>query len=169
MNTEQKAITKPPGPKAQIRDLLQSEDFKRQVGRALPKTMSPERFARIALTATFRNPKPLECSQPSFLRCLMELSAIGLEPDGRHAHLIPRKGECTWQADYKGIAMLVRRYGEVASMHCDVMRQGDEFDYRFGSNQKLDHKPELAIAAGFTQYTLSCVYVAVARTFASCR
>ena len=119
--------TEPPGkelaktPKSLIRDVLQGEEFKRQIARALPRTMSPERFARIALTATYKNPKLLNCTRESLLQCLMELSAIGLEPDGRRAHLIPFKDQCTLIIDYKGIAELIRRNGvapRCASLGC---------------------------------------------------
>jgi recombination protein RecT len=133
MNTDQTAVAKTT-PKNTIRDLLQGDEFKRQVAKALPRTISPERFARIALTATFRNPKLLNCTQASLLQCLMDLSAMGLEPDGRRAHLIPFKDKksgdliCTLIVDYKGIAELVRRHGDVAHIHCDVVGENDHFE-----------------------------------------
>lgn len=128
-------------PKAQIRDLLLGEQFRSQIVKALPRHMNPERFARIALTATYKNPKLLNCTQESLLNCLLELSAIGLEPDGRRAHLIPFKDQCTLLIDYKGIAELVRRNGDVAYIHCDVVGENDHFDYRFGTGGKLEHIP----------------------------
>jgi recombination protein RecT len=138
--------TKPlakPSPKSNIRDLLQSEEFRTQIARALPRQMSGNavRFARIALTATFKNPKLLDCSRQSLLNCLLRLSELGIEPDGRRAHLIPFKDECTLLLDYKGIAELIRRNGDVAYIHCDVVGENDHFDYRFGSHGKLDHVP----------------------------
>src|SRR5258707_10466520 len=146
MNTDQKAVAKTT-PKNSIRDLLQGDEFKRQVSKVLPRTITPERFARVALTATFRNPRLLECSRESLLQCLMDLSSMGLEPDGRRAHLIPfkdkRSGEliCTLIIDYKGIAELVRKHGDVAHIHCDVVGENDEFACRFGTAGKLEHVP----------------------------
>lgn len=130
--------------KNQIRELLQSEQFRMQVAAALPQAMSGNaaRFARIALTATFKQPRLLECSQASLLNCLLRLSELGLEPDGRRAHLIPYKDECTLLLDYKGIAELVRRNGDVVYIHCDVVGENDHFDYRFGTHGKLDHVPK---------------------------
>src|SRR4029077_14561878 len=128
-------------PKAQIRELLLGDKFRNQVIKALPRHMSPDRFARIALTATLKNPKLLACTQESLLNCLLELSAIGLEPDGRRAHLIPFKDQCTLLIDYKGIAELLRRNGDVAYIHCDVVCENDHFDYRFGTGGKLEHIP----------------------------
>jgi recombination protein RecT len=131
------------GPKSQIRDLLQSDEFQRQIARALPRTMGGNgpRFARIALTATFKQPKLLDCSQQSLFNCLLRLAELGLEPDGRRAHLIPFKDECTLLIDYKGIAELIRRNGDVAYIHCDVVCQNDQFDYLFGTGGKLVHIP----------------------------
>ena len=57
--------------KHQLRELLQGEMFRRQLAAALPATMSAERFVRIALTQTQRNPKLLGCSQESFFSCLL--------------------------------------------------------------------------------------------------
>jgi len=130
-------------PKSQIRDLLQSDEFRTQIARALPRAMSGNaaRFARVALTATFRQPKLLDCTQQSLFNCLLRLSELGLEPDGRRAHLIPYKDECTLVLDYKGIAELIRRNGDVAYIHCDVVCERDQFDYRFGTGGKLEHIP----------------------------
>jgi len=125
----------------EIKELLLSEKFRNQIVKALPRHMSPDRFARIALTATLKNPKLLLCTQESLLNCLLELSAIGLEPDNRRAYLIPYKDQCTLVIDYKGLAELVRRNGEVAYIHCDVVGENDHFDYRFGTGGKLEHIP----------------------------
>jgi recombinational DNA repair protein RecT len=74
----------------------------------------------------------------------MELSAMGLEPDGRRAHLVPYKDECTLLLDYKGIAELVRRYADVVHIHCDVVGENDHFEYRFGTGGKLEHVPSIS-------------------------
>jgi recombination protein RecT len=76
----------------------------------------------------------------------MRLAQANLEPDGRRAHLIPRKNKdgsvhCTLQIDYKGIAEQARRNGDVAYIHCDVVCDNDQFDYRFGTGAKLEHIP----------------------------
>jgi recombination protein RecT len=134
-------------PKPSIRDFLQSADFQKQAMLALPKGANYVRFARSALTATFTNPKLLDCTQASFLNCLMRLAQANLEPDGRRAHLIPRKNKdgtvhCTLMIDYKGIAEQARRNGDVASIHCDVVCDNDQFSYWFGTGARLEHVPD---------------------------
>jgi recombination protein RecT len=129
--------------KLPIRDWLQSTEFQQQVAKALPRSLSAPRFTRMALTATFINPKLIHCTQLSLFNCLMRLCELGLEPDGRRAHLIPYGDTCTLLIDYKGIAELIRRNGEVAHIHCDVVGVNDHFEYRFGTGGKLEHVPFL--------------------------
>jgi recombination protein RecT len=143
MTGQTKEITKPQGTKRELREWLQGETFKRELAALLPRTMSPERFVRIAFQAIHRTPELLKCSQESFFNCLLQLGAMGLEPDGRRAHLIPFGQECTLVVDYKGIKELVRRNHDVSAMHCDVVGANDEFELRFGTHGVLDHKPSL--------------------------
>lgn len=120
-------------PKNEIRAFLESDDrFKSEVARVLPKHLNAERFIRIAITATTRTPKLLECTPQSFFKCLLDLSALGLEPDGRRAHLIPYGRECTLVVDWKGLAELAMRSGIVSVLHADVVCENDAFEYNRG-------------------------------------
>src|SRR3972149_5400698 len=84
--TESKELVEKP---KTIIDLINSESFKQQVARALPRHLTPDRFIRVALTTLLRSPKLRQCSQASFFNALLTLSQLGIEPDGRRAHLIP--------------------------------------------------------------------------------
>lgn len=129
--------------KKDIRALIQSPEAKKQFALALPKHIKPDRFVRLALTAMNKTPKLALCTQASLIDCLLSLSALGLEPDGRKAHLIPYGDKCTLIIDYKGLVDLARRSGEIADIHADVVCQNDHFEYSFGSEGKLVHKPAL--------------------------
>lgn len=128
-----------------LRDWVNSDTFRSAVAMALPKHLTPERFVRVALTAFMRTPKLMECSQSSVFKCLLDLSALGLEPDGRRAHLIPFKNnykdatgnwksqmECQLIIDYKGLAELAYRSGAVSKIHADVVCENDIFKYNKG-------------------------------------
>jgi len=115
-----------------LKDMIASPAMQQQFAAALPQHLSPERFGRIAITALSRTPKLKECTQESVFKCLLDLSAMGLEPDGRHAHLIPYGKECTLIVDYKGLVALVRRSGDVAKIHADVVCDGDTFEHSMG-------------------------------------
>jgi recombination protein RecT len=127
--------------KRDIRDVIQAQ--KDEIARALPKHMNADRMIRVMLTAVNTTPKLLECSRESLLSALMKCSQYGLEPDGRHAHLIPYGKECQLIFDYKGLVNLVRRSGDVADIHCDVVYEKDDFSFGFGTGGGLVHKPNL--------------------------
>lgn len=131
--------------KLTLRQHLESPAFVSAVAKALPRHLTPERFIRVALTAITRTPKLANCDQASFFSSLLTLSQLGLEPDGRRAHLIPfenrKRGvtECQLIVDYKGLAELAFRSGQISTLHADVVRAGDSFTYSAG---KLDtHVP----------------------------
>lgn len=137
---------------ADLRELVESEKFKQQIARVLPEGMTPDRFVRITLTAALKNPNILKTTRDSLIKSLLELSAIGLEPDGRVAHLIPRKKnvgkanetlECTFLLDYKGYKTLFHRNRDIVEEHSDVVREGDHFVVEFGSHRRLEHKPQI--------------------------
>lgn len=143
MNTTTQ-LEKPPQRQLTIRDRLESDNFKSAVAKALPKHLTPDRFIRVACTAMTKTPKLADCDQTSFFNCLLTLSQLGLEPDGRRAHLIPfenrKRGvtECQLIVDYKGLAELVMRSGLVSNLHADVVCDKDDFEYDRG--QLTKHK-----------------------------
>jgi recombinational DNA repair protein RecT len=63
----------------------------------------------------------------------MDCSALGIEPDGRRAHLIPYKDQCTLIIDYKGLIELVRRSGDVAAIRAETVCENDGFDWENGT------------------------------------
>lgn len=124
-----------------IQDMISSKEAKDQFSIALPKHLKPDRFIRVALTAITKTPKLASCTRESLLSCLLDCSAIGLEPDGRKVHLIPYGDKCTLIIDYKGLVDIARRSGEIADIHADVVCENDKFEFNFGSDSKLVHVP----------------------------
>lgn len=128
-----------------IKEFLQGDNFRRQIMKVLPKQLPPDRFVRVALTAIQRNPDLLKCDQVSFFNCLLTLTELGLEPDGRRAHLIPfwsekrKTYECQLIIDYKGYVDLITRPGkgnEVSTIYSDVVREHDDFLFNRGIVEK---------------------------------
>lgn len=136
---EEKKTTAVTKPAATIKDLIEGVAFKQQISKALPKHLKPDRFIRIALTALMRTPKLAQCDQASLFNCLLTLSQLGIEPDGRRAHLIPFENrkrncvECQLIIDYKGLVELAMRSGMVANIHADVVCEKDVFKYDRGA------------------------------------
>lgn len=136
-----------------IRDHIEGAEFKHAVADLLPKHLTADKFARALITATTRNPKLLECTKASFFKAAMDLSAMGLVPDGREAHLIPFRNwnkslnafvmECQMIPDYKGILKMIRQSGEISFIHADAVYEKDEFTLVYGSGGCLKHVPYL--------------------------
>ena len=153
MTTETTAIAKE---KPSIKALISGEQMREQFAAALPKHLPPDRFVRVALTALTRTPKLADCSPASLMKCLLDLSAMGIEPDGRRAHLIPYGSECTLVLDYKGIIELVRRSGEVTSIRAETVCENDAFSW---TNGEISHsvdwrKPRGEVQAVYAIATL---------------
>jgi len=156
MTTENTEITQKQKPRT-LKGLLSEENVKAQFALALPKHLSAERFSRVAITALTRTPKLQECTPESFMKCLLDLSAAGLEPDGRNAHLIPYNNnkaktvECQLQIDYKGYVELVMRTGEVSYVHADKVCDNDVFIVDCGElkSHVVDYKKDRGAAYAY--------------------
>ena len=117
------------------------------IKKALPSVITPERFTRMALTAISVNPKLAECTPKSFMGSLMNAAQLGLEPNTPlgQAYLIPYKNkgnmEVQFQIGYKGLIELAYRSGEFANIYAKEVFENDEFEYEFGLEPVLKHKP----------------------------
>lgn len=122
------------------------EKFIPQMERALPRHMTADRMARIALTSLRVNPKLMNCTRESFYGSLMAASQLGLEPGiNGQCYLIPyrdnRKGVdiCTLVPGWRGYMDLVNRT-ERATASTEAVYDGDEFDYELGTKVRIHHK-----------------------------
>lgn len=128
-----------------ISDLLTGPKAAEQYALVLPKILTPERFVRCAITAVRKNPKLNNCNRDSVMAAFMTCAELGIEPDGRRAHLIPYGKECQLIIDYKGLLELVMRSGFVRVVHADLVREGDQFEYGVDERgQFLSHRPKFS-------------------------
>lgn len=115
----------------------------------MPKHKSPERMFQIALSAINTTPKLAECSPATILSCIMKCSALDLEPsavDGLgRAYILPYRSKQGMQAQmiigYKGMLDLARRSGQIKDISARAVYEGDEFEYSFGLDERLHHRP----------------------------
>lgn len=126
------------------------EQMKSEIARCLPKHLTPERMARIALTELRKTPKLQECEPLSFIAAIMQASQLGLEPGVLGAcYLIPffngktGKTECNFIPGYRGFLDLARRSGQIISLTAHSVFENDEFIYEYGLEEKLVHRPTL--------------------------
>lgn len=118
-----------------------------EIQKALPSVMTPERFARIVLSALSSNPTLQQTTPQSFLGAMMTAAQLGLEPNTPlgQAYLIPYRNhgvmEATFQLGYKGLIDLAYRSGEISVIQAQVVYKNDEFSYSFGLEPSLKHVP----------------------------
>jgi len=130
---------KPTSPVAVFSKVL--DRMKPQMALALPKHMSADRMARLALTAFSTTPALQKCRTDSILASLMTATQLGLEPGiGGQGYLIPYKDTCTFVPGWKGLVDLVARSGR-ATVWTGAVYAGDHFDYQLGDEPFCRHKP----------------------------
>lgn len=131
------------GGERDIRQLIEAQ--KPAFARALTGTaLDPERFTRIALTEIRRTPALLGCNPESVLGALMLSAQLGLEPGPLgHAYLVPFKRECTFIIGYRGMIDLARRSGTIESIVAREIQERDEFEFEYGLEEKLVHRPDI--------------------------
>lgn len=121
-----------------------------ELKKALPSVMTPDRFTRIALSALNNTPELQKCTPMSFIAALLNAAQLGLEPNTPlgQAYLIPYKNkgvlECQFQIGYKGLIELAYRNGQMQTIQAQTVYEHDYFEYEYGLNPKLIHRPEIA-------------------------
>lgn len=123
--------------------------MQKEIAKALPSVLTPERFTRITLSALSTNPTLGQCTPKSFLGAMMTAAQLGLEPNTPlgQAYLIPYKNhgilECQFQLGYKGLIDLAYRSGNVKTIQAQVVHQNDVFEVEYGTENHLTFKPLL--------------------------
>lgn len=133
------------------------EQFRRDLDRmqpqfkaALPVHITPEKFQRVVMTAIQNNPSLLKCTRQSLFNACMRAASDGLLPDGREGAIVPfsenedgqkKSDQASWMPMIAGIRKKARNSGEIADWYCEVVYQGDDFDYQLGDEPHIHHRP----------------------------
>lgn len=141
-----------------INDILQSPKTIARFQAIVPRHLSAERMLRVMALAVHKTPELAKANPVTLLGAMMVLASLGIEPNTPlgHAYLIPfgkrQKNKQTQQWEttsvevnvilgYRGLVDLARRSGSLVSIHADVVYEGDDFSFEYGSNQHLKHVP----------------------------
>lgn len=117
------------------------EKFKPQMALALPRHLTADRMARLAVTAFSTTEKLQACEPKSIVASIMTAATLGLEigVDGQ-CFLVPYGKTCQLVPGWKGLVDLVSRSGR-ATVWTGAVFQGDEFDYALGDSPYIKHRP----------------------------
>jgi recombination protein RecT len=119
----------------------------------IPKHVTPERWMRVIRTAIQTTPTLWSTTPQSIMESIMEASNLGLEPNGPlgDSYLVPFRNsktgslECQLIIAYRGYIELADRTGKVASMDAQIVRNGDVFEYEYGTSAHIRHVPKLGV------------------------
>lgn len=147
MSEQKNAVAKDAGPLKVFKDWL--DYSKGQIAMALPKHLTAERMIRMATTTITRNPELLECTPVSVCGAVIQAAELGLELSGPlgQAYLVPfynkniGKKEAQFQVGYRGLIQLAYRSGRVKTFNAHAVHQNDYFDFAYGTDSFLKHKP----------------------------
>lgn len=159
-----------------IRDMLEDPRQQIEIAKAIPTGMTPERFARLCLTAINSNEMLLACSPHSLLAACMQAAALGLEPNTplQHCYLAPNQvkdghGGKVWAVrfmlGYQGMCELALRHPQVRSVAARAVYEKDEFKIDQGSANELIHVPELEEPPGEIRFHYAIAYLANGHSF----
>ena len=118
--------------------------------------ISVEEFYVTCVNAVKKNPRLLQCDPKSLFGAILLSAECGLRPNTpeQHAFIIPYKNEAKFQIGYKGLVEMMYRNPRVQSIYAEAVFEKDDFDYGFGLNPFLNHKPHRGTDRG----KLECVY-----------
>ncbi|WP_035100920.1 recombination protein RecT [Aneurinibacillus terranovensis] len=129
-------------------DLVLSK--KNEFAQAIGNNVNPDKFLRVATFCLRTNPTLMKCSAPSVLSALMQSAQLGLEPGVLgHCYLVPfwsnklKSFEATFIISYKGMIELARRSGNIESIAARLVYEKDTFEFEYGLEEKIVHKPYL--------------------------
>lgn len=132
-----KKETKVLPPAAQLKNIIKGDAFKGAVSAFFEKEQNRDRFVQAAINAIVRVPKLGNCDRNSFMMALMQLAQMGLNPDGRNAHLIPYGTNVTLVVDYKGMVTLAMRSDKVSKVEAFEVYKNDHFRLK---NGEVEHE-----------------------------
>jgi len=113
------------------------DKIKPQLALALPKHLTADRMARLALTAFSTSPKLQECDPKTIAASIMTAGQLGLEPGVNGAgYLIPYGRTCTFVPGWKGLVDLVSRSGR-GTVYTGVIFKDQEYTYTDGARRDL--------------------------------
>lgn len=109
--------------------------------------ISPQEFMVKALNAVKKTPDLLKCTPQSLFGSILYFAEVGLPfntPEG-FGYILPfqNKGitEATPIIGYKGLIEMAYRNTKVKSLRIQSVYEKDEFDYEYGTQEFIRHKP----------------------------
>lgn len=125
---------------------------------ALPPQISFDRFRSVIISALALDATLLSADRGSLFTACLQAASDGLLPNKREAALVIYKSKNGPVVQYMpmiaGVLKKMRQSGEVSSFTAQCVYEGEHFEFEYGSNQRLVHRPNVDSTRGL----LRCVY-----------
>lgn len=107
--------------------------------------VDPAKFMQIVTTAVLSSEQLLECHINSVLLAALEAAQDGLMPDGNEGAIIAFNDKyvgrrATWIPMVSGLLKKIIQSGEVTGFTCEVVHEGDDFEYELGAHPDVRHR-----------------------------
>lgn len=129
-----------------------------QIEGLLPKASrgEAERLVKRAMLTFSRDPRVMDATLASKVRCVLEGAELGLPIDGRLGHAVPYKNtkrdadnrvigqelEANFQPDWKGLLAVAKRNGAIFDAHTRLIFENDKFRHgQEGAKKILEWEP----------------------------
>lgn len=90
------------------------------------------RIAAYMANAAMKQPSLYNCDKNSIMKVMLDACSLGIEPNGRDAHVIPYGTTATLIVDYKGLITLATKSERISSIDAEVVCENDSFEWHNG-------------------------------------
>lgn len=145
------------------------ENKKSTLEKMLGDSIPVEKFFIGVMSAFRNNPSLCECDSKSIMTAIYACAQTGLIPNTPHQHmfLVPYRDRktgtknCTIITGYQGLMELMYRTGRIDAINAQIVYEGDEFEYEYGTNDFIRHRPKPLVANEKRAVTHAYCYVRV--------
>ena len=137
-----------------------------EIQKVAGQAFSAERVIKLFSAASLRSPKLLECDPSTILTAMVTCAELHLLPGTLGSvYLVPffdgkaKVMKCQTIIGYRGLIELARRSGQIQTIQCECVREGDEFQYEYGLQMIFRHKPKAHYDAPITHVWALATFV----------
>ena len=143
---------KPIGSINNLSGLMKNPAVKALISKGMSSVINFEHLAKMAIVATQRMPKLLQCTQESFLFALTTAGQLGVDPSGAtgQAYIIPYGNVATFQIAYKGLIALVCRSGMSKSVSVHIVWKDEAESMQWDKESAMRHIPNWEAKRDYT-------------------
>ncbi len=115
------------------------ERYGDEIAKLAPRGVAADYYVASLRLYLATNEKLLDCTPVSIAQGILRVAATGLDL-GVSCDLLPFGKNCQFNPRYNGIIELALAAG-VRGIKADVVREGDRFEYEYGTPGMLSHRP----------------------------